>query len=173
MRIERATRGDNAAWRALLAHAMVSFFGDGTCSHANQESSCFAAEWCENGEHPSQIQPARFLARLMRENLCYVALDDEDLLSGVIAVDAESGTVHSLCVPQRARGDHVGTRLLEHVLRTHGRHQTLRLTVARPQKRGGVLQSRYKSLLTFYARYGFTVMEVHDPGYTHMIRRRS
>ena len=170
MRIERATRGDNAAWRALLAHGLVSFFGDGTCARANQESSCFAAEWCENGAHP--LPSARFLARLMRANLCYVALDDEDLLSGVIAVDPESGTVHSLCVPERARGDHVGTRLLKHVLREHGWHRTLRLTVARPQKRGGVLQSRYKSLLTFYARHGFTVMATRDPDYTHMIRRR-
>ena len=170
MRIERATRGDNAAWRALLAHGLVSFFGDGTCSRTNQESSCFAAEWCENGEQP--LPSARFLARLMRENLCYVALDDEDLLSGVIAVTPESGMVHSLCVPERARGDHVGTRLLEHVLRKHGRHRTLRLTVARPKKRGGVLQSRYMSLLTFYARHGFTIMATRDPGYTHMIRRR-
>ena len=173
MRIERATRGDNAAWRALLAHGLVSFFGDGTCERPNQEASCFAAEWCENGEHPSAIQPARFLARLMRENLCYVALDGEDLLSGVIAVDEESGTVHSLCVPARARGDHVGTRLLEHVLRKHGRHRTLRLTVAKWKEKGGVLHSRYKSLLTFYARHGFTVMASHDPDYTHMIRRRS
>ena len=171
MRIERATRGDNAAWRALLAHGLVSFFGDGTCERPNQESSCFAAEWCENGEHP--LPSAGFLARLMsQDNLCYVALDGEDLLSGVIAVDEESGTVHSLCVPERARGDHVGTRLLEHVLRKHGRHRTLRLTVARPKKEGGVLKSRYTRLLRFYARHGFTVMAIHDPDYTHMIRRR-
>ena len=171
MRIEQASRGDNAAWRALLAHALVSFFGDGTCSRANQESSCFAAQWCENGERP--LPSARFLARLMSEkNLCYVALDDESLLSGAIAVDRESGTVHSLCVPERARDDHVGTRLLDHVLHRHGRHRTLRLTVARPKKRGGVLESRYTRLLRFYARHGFTVMASHDPDYTHMIRLR-
>ena len=60
-------------WCALLAHALVAFFGDGTCSAENTHESCFGAEWCDRSLKAAV--PTSFVANLMRSNECHVALD--------------------------------------------------------------------------------------------------
>lgn len=176
MRIELCKPGTDA-WRALVAHTLVStrsdasksFFGDSTCELENQRESCFAAEWCENNADPSKV-PVYYFRELARDNRCYVALNEKNVFCGVIAV-TEKGYVHSLCVPQRARGHKVGARLLHHAIRKHGAEQTLSLTVAKSRREEGVLAERYGALISFYTKRGFVITGDDPEGDTHMVRK--
>lgn len=174
MRIVRCTK-DSDGWYAVLAHALLSFFGDNTCSADNVKKSCFGAEWCD---HRMDITERHNLRALLEQNTCYVALDGYCFL-GVVAV-SPTGTVHHFCVTERERGRKkgddrpgVGTQLLSHVIERHGRSR-LNLTVAQPvnghKAASEVLRQRHDRLVHFYKTFGFKYVGEND-GYTHMVRR--
>lgn len=157
-------------WCAVLAHALVAFFGDSTCSADNTATSCFGAEWCDRRIRP--VNPETFVTNLMRRNKCYAAIDCKTkTFLGVVALSADA-SLHTFCVLSTARGRGVGHALMCHVVRSHGRQYPLHLTVAGPTATGhgsAVLRKRHDRLVHFYGSYGFRRTTTAD-GYTHMSR---
>ena len=154
-------------WCALLAHALVAFFGDGTCSKHNTHESCFGAEWCDR--NIKAAAPTSYVTDLMRKNTCYVALDASTKQFLGVAAISPDGTLHTFCVVSAARGRGVGRKLMDHVL-----HDARRLTVAGPTgtstPAAAVLGERHDRLVAFYEGCGFRRTGVVVDGYTHMER---
>ena len=160
-------------WCAMLAHALVTFFGDKTCSAQNTNESCFSAEWCDRSLRAAA--PATFVVDLMQNNTCHVALDAKSRqFLGVAAVSPEH-TLHTFCVVGAARGRGVGSMLMDHVLAVHGARSPLHLTVAAPlsstatSPAAATLDERHDRLVAFYETCGFRRTVVAD-GYPHVER---
>lgn len=161
----------NEGWCAVLAHALVAFFGDYTCSAQNTEASCFGAEWCDRNIR--MAAPSSYMTDLMQNNRCYAALDAETKrFLGIAAVSA-THTLHCFCVVDAARGRGVGRLLMDHVLLTHGSSR-MDLTVAGHTSTSGhgadTLRERHDRLVQFYESYGFRKTGVVVDGYTTMVR---
>lgn len=168
---------DSDAWCAVLAHALIAMFGDGTCSADNVEASCFGAEWCDRDIGTASHS---YVTDLMQNNMCYAALNRRSKrLMGFISLSNTSHTIHTIhtfCVLEHARNRGVGRKLMDYVIQRHG-HVPLDLTVAAPTSSGPgatVLSRRHDRLVRLYMSYGFTLEDEanykRNNCYTYMYR---
>lgn len=164
-------------WCAMLAHALVAFFGKETCAVQDASQSCFGAEWCDRSLEPTA--PTSFVVELMQNNTCHVALDAKSRRFLGVAAVSPHHALHTFCVVDGARGRGVGRRLMDHVLAAHGARSPLHLTVAAPvsptstSPAATTLQDRHDRLVAFYETCGFRRTGVVTDGYTHMRRPRA
>lgn len=145
-----------------------AFYGDGTCSDANLQRSCFAHEYKTERKRVCTPQSAsRVIKNATRNspnNQCFVARYKEgspivgSVRVVVVPKNSPTANIVQLCVHDRKQPDlgrrrGIGWNLMKHVIQQYGDNFELIVTIA---NHVGVMEDRHGRLRTFYSQFGFT-----------------
>lgn len=171
---------DERAAAEMRASAHAALNGDGTCSLANMDRSCFASEHCSSGAGHTMS-----LDDLLGSPLAYVATDGcaeapQRAFVGCVSAAPVSGFVRglfsdapipadalmlsNLCVDPERRRDGVGRRLVARILE---QQRPTFLMVARttdPELRA-TFDDRVTRLVETYGRLGFKTVGTSEQAY--------
>ena len=124
--------------------------------HPSEKDSCFHHEVLQTNMQEDPPSVAKFL----RLGAKVYAIVGNLNVQGCIVVDGDF--IFSFCVTKPSRGKGIGTKLLRHVLKLHGK-RPLSLSVFDPASDHG------KNLIAYYSKHGFITDDQYG-GYLRMIR---